>query len=75
MRPKLLPYEGVKSCYPRSAVRYCDAYCRKEKEYRQCPKCSESFPPNDSDAVEGKKSSKLYCSEECRHKSEDCCIM
>ncbi len=75
MRPKLLPYEGVESCYPRSAVRYCDTYCRKEKEYRQCPKCSEFFPPNDSDAVEGKKSSKLYCSEKCRRKSEDCCIM
>ncbi len=79
MRPKLLPYEGVGSYYPKSKARYCDKHCREEKEYHQCPKCLKSFAPNDPDATKGKQQDPTtwYCSEKCRAAAEDgsCCIM
>ncbi len=63
-------YRGSYYCSDRCLHDAVGTVCANSKS---CPNMRPKLLP--SEAVEGKKSSKLYCSEECRHKSEDCCIM
>lgn len=68
--PGVKEYRGSYYCSDRCLHDAKGTVCANSKN---CPKMRPKLLP--SEAVEGKKSSKLYCSEECRHKSEDCYIM
>ena len=68
--PGVEEYRGSYYCSDRCLHDAVGTVCANSKS---CPNMRPKLLP--SEAVEGKKSSKLYCSEECRHKSEDCCIM